>query len=131
MAAEHQKPIESGFHAKSELVDILAGIDLSGKTAIVTGGYSGIGLETARALAAAGAHVHVPARDLARARETLADILPAEQVSEMDLSDLKSVSALPAILLTPMTASTFLLPMPALWHVPNSAQHKDGNGNSG
>ena len=92
MAAEHQKPIESGFHAKSEPADILAGIDLSGKTAIVTGGYSGIGLETARALAAAGAHVHVPARDLARARETLADILPAEQVSEMDLSDLKSVS---------------------------------------
>ena len=92
MAAEHQKPIKSGFHAKSEPADILAGIDLSGKTAIVTGGYSGIGLETARALAAAGAHVHVPARDLALARETLADILPAEQVSEMDLSDLKSVS---------------------------------------
>ena len=92
MAAEHQKPIDSGFHAKSEPADILADIDLSGKTAIVTGGYSGIGLETARALATAGAHVHVPARDRARARETLADILPAEQISEMDLSDLKSVS---------------------------------------
>ena len=92
MAAEKQKPIESGFHAKSEPADILAGIDLGGKTAIVTGGYSGIGLETVRALAGAGAHVHVPARDVARARETLADILPAVQVSEMDLSDVKSVS---------------------------------------
>ena len=89
MAAEHQKPIDSGFQAKSEPADILAGIDLTGKNAIVTGGYSGIGLETVRALAAAGAHVHVPARDLARARETLADILPAEQVSEMDLADLQ------------------------------------------
>ena len=92
MAAEHQKPIDSGFQAKSEPADILAGIDLTGKNAIVTGGYSGIGLETVRALAAAGAHVHVPARDLARARKTLADILPAEQVSEMDLADFKSVS---------------------------------------
>ncbi|HCQ81876.1 MAG TPA: oxidoreductase, partial [Rhodobiaceae bacterium] len=72
MASEHQKPIESGFQAKSEPSDILAGIDLAGKTAIVTGGYSGIGFETVRALAGAGAHVHVPARDVTRARETLA-----------------------------------------------------------
>lgn len=92
MAAEHQKPINSGFQAKSEPADILAGIDLTGKNAIVTGGYSGIGLETTRALAAAGAHVHVPARDVTRARETLADIIPPEQVSEMDLADLKSVT---------------------------------------
>ena len=48
----------------------------------MTGGYSGIGLETVRALAGAGAHVHVPARDVARARETLAEILPAAQVSK-------------------------------------------------
>ena len=91
MVSEHQKPIESGFQAKSEPSDILAGIDLAGKTAIVTGGYSGIGFETVRALAGAGAHVHVPARDVARARETLVNILPAAQVSEMDLSDVKSV----------------------------------------
>ena len=49
MVSEHQKPIESGFQAKSEPSDILAGIDLAGKTAIVTGGYSGIGFETVRA----------------------------------------------------------------------------------
>ena len=55
MAAEHQKPIDSGFQAKSEPADILADIDLTGKNAIVTGGYSGSGLETVRALAAAGA----------------------------------------------------------------------------
>ena len=54
MAAELAKPIDSGFQAKSEPADVLAGIILTGKNAIVTGGYSGIGLETVRALAAAG-----------------------------------------------------------------------------
>ena len=92
MAAVHQKPLETGFAAKSEPSDILAGIDLTGKNAIVTGGYSGIGVETVRALKNAGAHVHVPARDVARARETLADILPPEQVSEMDLANIKTVN---------------------------------------
>ena len=70
MAAVHQKPLETGFAAKSEPSDILAGIDLTGKNAIVTGGYSGIGVETVRALKNAGAHVHVPARDVARARRS-------------------------------------------------------------
>ena len=92
MAAVHQKPLETGFAAKSEPNEILAGIDLTGKNAIVTGGYSGIGVETVRALKNAGAHVHVPARDVARARETLADILPPEQVSEMDLANIKTVN---------------------------------------
>ena len=66
-----QKPIETGLGSRPEPSEILAGIDLSGKTALVTGGYSGIGLETVRALAAAGAHVHVPARDKARAVQGL------------------------------------------------------------
>jgi len=55
MSADQQKPIGSGFHAKSTAKEVLEGIDLSGKNAIVTGGYSGIGLETVRALAEAGA----------------------------------------------------------------------------
>jgi NADP-dependent 3-hydroxy acid dehydrogenase YdfG len=61
MAAQDQAPIGSGFHDKSTAAEVIEGIDLSGKNAVVTGGYSGIGLETVRALASAGARVTVPA----------------------------------------------------------------------
>jgi hypothetical protein len=44
MAAANQKPIGSGFGPKSTASDVMKGVDLSGKTAVVTGGYSGIGL---------------------------------------------------------------------------------------
>ena len=91
MAAADQKPLGSGFHAKSEPHEILAGIDLTGKTAIVTGGYSGIGLETTRALAAAGATVIVPVRDPAKAEENLLSIEGDISSARMDLADLDSV----------------------------------------
>jgi NAD(P)-dependent dehydrogenase (short-subunit alcohol dehydrogenase family) len=70
----------------------MQGVDLSGKLAVVTGGYSGLGLETTRALAAAGAHVVVPARRPDAAREALAGIERAE-VDALDLADLDSVAA--------------------------------------
>jgi S-adenosylhomocysteine hydrolase len=57
-----QHRIGSGFAAQSTADDVLRGIDLSGQLALVTGGYSGIGLETTRALVRAGAQVVVPAR---------------------------------------------------------------------
>jgi NAD(P)-dependent dehydrogenase (short-subunit alcohol dehydrogenase family) len=85
-----QHKIGSGFGATSTAVDVLAGIDLTGRLAIVTGGYSGIGLETTRALAGAGAHVVVPARRRASAEEALAGIGDVE-VDELDLADLDSV----------------------------------------
>ncbi|MFF2362943.1 SDR family NAD(P)-dependent oxidoreductase [Streptomyces sp. NPDC058122] len=87
-----QHKIGSGFGARSTADDVLRGIDLSGKLAIVTGGYSGLGLETTRALAGAGAHVVVPARRPAAAREALAGIDGAE-TDELDLGDLDSVRA--------------------------------------
>ena len=93
MAASDQKKIESGFGMKSEAAEVLDGIDLAGKVAVVTGGYSGIGVETTRALIDAGAKVHVPVRNLEKAEETLADIDGEVHVGEMDLSDLDSVRA--------------------------------------
>ena len=93
MAATDQKPLGSGFHAKSEPHEVLAGIDLSGRTAIVTGGYSGIGLETTRALAAAGATVIVPVRDAAKAEENLSTIEGDISSATMDLANLDSVCA--------------------------------------
>jgi NAD(P)-dependent dehydrogenase (short-subunit alcohol dehydrogenase family) len=63
--------------------------NLNGKLAIVTGGYSGIGLETSQALAAVGAHVLVPARRPAAARAALGGV----EVDELDLGDLDSVRA--------------------------------------
>jgi NAD(P)-dependent dehydrogenase (short-subunit alcohol dehydrogenase family) len=78
---------------KSEAAEVLAGIDLAGKVAVVTGGYSGIGVETTRALVNAGAKVHVPVRNPEQAAETLADIDGEVHVGEMDLSDLDSVRA--------------------------------------
>lgn len=86
----HQHSIGSGFGARSTAHDVLRGIDLSGRTAIVTGGSSGLGLETTRALAAAGAHVVVPARRRAAADEAVG-ALDGVTTDDLDLSDLGSV----------------------------------------
>ncbi|MHB8077332.1 hypothetical protein [Desulfosporosinus fructosivorans] len=59
-----QELISSGFGKETTAQEVIAGVDLTGKVAIVTGGYSGVGLETTRALANAGASVVVPARSL-------------------------------------------------------------------
>lgn len=66
-----QHPIGSGFNAASTTDDVINGIDLTGKIAIVTGGNSGIGLETTRVLAASGATVIVPAKDIEKAKKNL------------------------------------------------------------
>jgi NAD(P)-dependent dehydrogenase (short-subunit alcohol dehydrogenase family) len=85
-----QKPIGSGFDAASTTADVIKGIDLSGKTAIVTGGYSGIGLETVKALVTAGAEVYVPARTPDKAKKNLAGISNVILV-ELDLMDPASI----------------------------------------
>ncbi|MFE5812454.1 SDR family NAD(P)-dependent oxidoreductase [Streptomyces sp. NPDC056479] len=85
-----QHKIGSGFGATSTADDVLQGIDLTGKLAIVTGGYSGLGLETTRALTKAGAQVVVPARRRATAEEALSGLAGVE-VDELDLGDLESV----------------------------------------
>ncbi|RDC55288.1 SDR family NAD(P)-dependent oxidoreductase [Pedobacter chinensis] len=79
-----QKPIGSGFNATSTTNDVIKGIDLKGKIAIVTGGNTGIGLETVKTLSKAGATVIVPARNVEKARENLLGIANVE-IEEMDL----------------------------------------------
>lgn len=88
-----QKPLNSGFGRTTEPQEVLDGVDLSGKVAIVTGGYSGIGVETVRGLAGAGARVVVPARDHAKATGNLADVAGDVTIGAMDLGDLASVQA--------------------------------------
>ena len=85
-----QHGIGSGFGFESTAREVLAGVDLSGRLAVVTGGYSGLGLETTRALAEAGARVVVPARRPAAAKEALEGVGDVE-VDELDLADLESV----------------------------------------
>ncbi len=100
-----QHPLGSGFGPRTTAAEAVAGIDLHGKTAVVTGGYSGLGLETVRALASAGAKVMVPARRPEHAREVLDRAgLDGVAVAALDLSDLDSVRSFAADLL----ASGFL-----------------------
>lgn len=90
-----QQPIGSGFNAASTAEEVIRGIDLSGKIAIVTGGSAGIGLETTKVLAAAGATVIVPARDMEKARKNLQGIDGVE-LAALDLIDPASIDAFAA-----------------------------------
>src|SRR5262245_60904485 len=87
-----QQPLPSGFGPAATAEEVIKGVDLTGKVAIVTGGYSGIGLETARVLRSAGAEVVVPARDEERARAALKDV-PGAEVAHLDLLDPASIDA--------------------------------------
>lgn len=87
-----QNPINSGFNSKSTAKDVISGIDLTGKIAIVTGGHTGIGLETTKTLASAGAIIIVPARDTEKAKKNLQGIANVE-LESMDLMDPESIDA--------------------------------------
>ncbi len=89
-----QAPLGSGFGARTTAQEVLAGVDLTGKHVVVTGGYSGLGLETTRALVGAGASVVVPARRPEHARGVLdGEGLAQVEVTALDLGDLASVEA--------------------------------------
>jgi NAD(P)-dependent dehydrogenase (short-subunit alcohol dehydrogenase family) len=90
--ATQQAPIGSGFGAATTTAEVIRGIDLEGKTIVVTGGNSGLGLETTRTLASAGAKVVVPARSREKAASALQNMKNVE-LESLELSDPSSVDA--------------------------------------
>ncbi|HET8696510.1 MAG TPA: SDR family NAD(P)-dependent oxidoreductase, partial [Gammaproteobacteria bacterium] len=83
----------SNFPPNATAEDVTAGIDMSGKTVIVTGCNSGIGLETMRVLALRGAHVIGTARTVERGQEAIAAIKGKATPVALELSDFDSVVA--------------------------------------
>ena len=86
------------FHAKSTALEVIEGHDLTGYEIIVTGGASGIGVETVRAFAKANARVILAARDLTKAKSVADEIIKSTgnnkvEVEQLDLASLKSVRA--------------------------------------
>ena len=79
------------FGAESTAAEVVADLDLSGRRMIVTGGASGIGIETARALAGPGAEVTIAVRDVDAGERVAADIDGEVRVAPLELTDLESV----------------------------------------
>ncbi len=90
--------ITTRFDASSTAADVVAGHDLSGRRVVVTGGGSGIGVETVRALASAGAEVTIAVRDPEQGAKAAQDVVGTTgnttlRVARLDLLDLDSVAA--------------------------------------
>ena len=87
----------TGFGADTTTDDVLAGIDLNGKTILITGGSSGLGKESARALASHGAKVIITARNLKKAASVVDQIQQETgatvDIEELELSDFASIRA--------------------------------------
>ncbi|MBO4163174.1 SDR family NAD(P)-dependent oxidoreductase [Micromonospora antibiotica] len=91
-------PVHTPFDARTTALEVVRDVDLTGRRAVVTGGASGIGVETARALAAAGADVTLAVRDLDAGQRAAGDITASTGndrllVAPLDLADQASVSA--------------------------------------
>lgn len=82
--------VSTPFEPKATATEVLAGVDLTGQRMIVTGGASGLGKETVRALAGAGARVTVATRDPGQAK-ALTEEFAGVDVAALDLADLASV----------------------------------------
>lgn len=87
-----QKPLGSGFSASSTASEVINGIELKGKIAIVTGGSTGIGLETVKTLSNAGATVIVPARNIEKAKNNLHNVANVE-IEELNLMNADSINS--------------------------------------
>ena len=90
-----QQPSPSGLGAQTTAREAIGDLRLDGKTAIVTGGYAGIGVETVKVLAAAGARVIVPARDREKAQTSIGELANVT-IEDMDLAVPATIDAFAA-----------------------------------
>ena len=124
-ATTTQAPLGSGFGATTTAQEALAGRDLTGRLALVTGGYSGLGRETTRVLAEAGATVIVPARTPEKAAVAL-EGLPRVEQDVLDLQDPASIDAFAARVLDSGRPLDTLITSAGIMAVPLS---RDARGN--
>lgn len=87
---DQQIPIKSKFNARSTADDVLESVSLLGKRVLITGGHSGLGFESTKAFANAGAEVFIGARNQDAAAQVVAEIKNV-RVGHLDLTDLESV----------------------------------------
>ncbi|RQV59923.1 SDR family NAD(P)-dependent oxidoreductase [Burkholderia cenocepacia] len=121
-----QTPLYDGRRSSLTALDALGNADLSGKTAIVTGGYSGIGLETTRTLARAGACVIVPARNPDKAREAL-ESLDACELARINLIDGASIRSFADAFIASRRPLHLLINNAGVMAVPSLERDADGN----
>ncbi|WP_300664635.1 SDR family NAD(P)-dependent oxidoreductase [Fluviicola sp.] len=112
-----QKPIGSGFNATSTASEVIQGIDLTGKIAVITGGNVGIGLQTTRVFSEAGATVIVLARDVEKAMKNLNGI-PNVRVESMDLMNPASIDAFAQAFISSGSPLHFLINNAGIMWVP-------------
>ncbi|MCU1400688.1 MAG: short-chain dehydrogenase/reductase [Acidimicrobiales bacterium] len=111
----------TGFGKSSTAAEVAADVDLHGARAIVTGGASGIGAETARVLAGRGAEVVLAVRDVAAGDRVAASIGPNARAVQLDLADPTSVAAFSAAWDGPLDIlvnNAGVMGVPALHHTP-------------
>ena len=106
------------FGWASTAAEVAEGIDLSGTRAVVTGASSGIGIETARALAGTGAEVTLAVRDTAAGERVAAGIEGTTRVARLDLADQDSSPRSPRRGTVPSTCSSTTR---ASWRCPSSS----------
>jgi NAD(P)-dependent dehydrogenase (short-subunit alcohol dehydrogenase family) len=120
-----QKPLHTGFTATSTAAEVAAGHDLTGKVAIVTGGNSGIGFETVKALSDIGAHIVVGARDGGKAGDRLAGLKNVSFIP-LDLSDPASVDTFAKSFLASHDRLHLLINNAGLFAVPELQKDRRG-----
>jgi len=126
--------ITTAFDAVSTAADVVAGHNLSGVRAIVTGGASGIGFETARALIDAGADVTLAVRDSAAGARAADRLGERARSALLDLADLDSVAAFAAAWTGPLhllLANAGVMRLPMLQRTAGGAEMQFGTNHLG